>query len=275
MRDGVRLVRIVEIVLLSRNPNSSAAGDDCSISGQLKFPALSRAQKIHNVSLALGALDPLIPTSPDISAKDIVDGFREKTVGLLWTILARWGLPVLIDWGQVKKEIQRYEQNLPSAEKTILPDRGIEGKDTEYYTELLKAWARSIAAIHGLAVNNLTTSFADGRVFGKIVEEYERYFPLGLVGKEASLEEKLRAIGCSPYFGRSIAFSVGWAVTDRYTAKLFGEQLKAGKVFNEDFIVAGLAYLCSRLLQWSVNERVWHPFMHIDTLVIVLIVPIA
>lgn len=36
----------------------------------------------------------------------------------------------------------------------------------------LKAWARSIARLHSLELLNFTTSFVDGEVFPKIVDEY-------------------------------------------------------------------------------------------------------
>lgn len=36
----------------------------------------------------------------------------------------------------------------------------------------LKAWAGSVARLHSLEVLNLTTSFVDGEVFPRIVDEY-------------------------------------------------------------------------------------------------------
>ena len=43
--------------------------------------------------------------------------------------------------------------------------------------------------------------------------------------------------------------------TDSKTAGLLGSQTTSGRVFNQEFVVAGLAYLCSRLVQPSIQER--------------------
>jgi hypothetical protein len=42
---------------------------------------------------------------------------------------------------------------------------------------------------------------------------------------------------------------------DDSAAGLFDAQARSGRVFKQDFIVAGLAYLCSRLVQPSIQER--------------------
>lgn len=42
----------------------------------------------------------------------------------------------------------------------------------------------------------------------------------------------------------------------QFVASLFDDAQKSDRVFDKDFVVAGLAYLCSRLFQWSVKERV-------------------
>lgn len=63
-----------------------------SLSGQLRVPAICRLQKIHNVNVMLKALEncgcPGVKTN--IPAKDIVDGHREQTLALLWTIIFKF-----------------------------------------------------------------------------------------------------------------------------------------------------------------------------------------
>ncbi|XP_069358917.1 protein abnormal spindle [Maniola hyperantus] len=77
LRDGVRLTKVMEIILM-RN----------GLLHQLRTPAISRLQKIHNVQVALNALkDADFVITGDISAADIADGHREKTLSLLWQII--------------------------------------------------------------------------------------------------------------------------------------------------------------------------------------------
>ncbi|XP_053669619.1 protein abnormal spindle [Anopheles nili] len=83
LRDGVRLTRVMEIILLR---------DDLSCS--LRVPPISRLQKIHNINLALGALEQAeYRIAGDITAKDICDGHREQTMSLLWQIVYKFRAP--------------------------------------------------------------------------------------------------------------------------------------------------------------------------------------
>ncbi|XP_068084317.1 abnormal spindle-like microcephaly-associated protein homolog [Anabrus simplex] len=80
LRDGVRLVRVMEIIL--QKP------DLCT---KLRTPAISRLQKIHNVQVALGALlEAGYTLEGNIAAKDIVEGHKEKTLSLLWQIIYKF-----------------------------------------------------------------------------------------------------------------------------------------------------------------------------------------
>ena len=65
----------------------------------LRMPAGSRLQKKHNVQLALTALERCGLSlhglqergmRGDITSDDIVSGHREKTLALLWRIIANW-----------------------------------------------------------------------------------------------------------------------------------------------------------------------------------------
>lgn len=204
LRDGVRLARVVEVLLHSkrREPSSAQRDDneeDWSLSLHLQHPAPSRAQKLHNVSLVLSSLNKAGGNPQNIEAKDIIDGHREKTVGLLWSLLSQWGLELLLDWDAVKKETHKLEcEQFPG-----VVDEGMgmcSGKHD--HIVLLRNWASNVAIKHGLAISNLTTSFADGRVFLAIVNEYEQYLPSYSKTDKTSLEAKLRGIGCNSYFGK-------------------------------------------------------------------------
>lgn len=83
LRDGVRLTRVMEVILLR---------DD--LTQQLRVPAISRLQRIFNVKLALNALQQAdFQLGGDITAADIVDGYREKTLSLLWQLCYKFRSP--------------------------------------------------------------------------------------------------------------------------------------------------------------------------------------
>ncbi|XP_049868951.1 protein abnormal spindle [Pectinophora gossypiella] len=77
IRDGVRLTKVMEIILMKNG-----------LLNQLRTPPISRLQKIHNVQVALTALkEANFVIVGDISAQDIADGHREKTLSLLWQLI--------------------------------------------------------------------------------------------------------------------------------------------------------------------------------------------
>lgn len=207
IRDGVRFCRVVELLLYPQPPSGSTEAtksiqQQWPLSSNLKLPAPSRTHKLHNVSLALIALESVGGNPGKVTAKDIVDGFREKTVGLLWGVVSRWGLELLVDWNEVRKEIRRLECRSNRRSLSYMDE---DVPEPTNHVQLLWRWASSIARIHGLRVENLTTSFSDGCVFEKIVEEYEQFFPVNMKReKTAPLTEKLKALGCSSYFGKPV-----------------------------------------------------------------------
>ncbi|KAJ6637354.1 Protein abnormal spindle [Pseudolycoriella hygida] len=83
LRDGIRLTKVMEIILLR---------DD--MVNLLRVPAISRLQKVYNVDLALKALNEAgYVISGGIIAADIADGHREKTLSLLWQIIYKFRAP--------------------------------------------------------------------------------------------------------------------------------------------------------------------------------------
>jgi len=102
LRDGVRITRIMEIILLK---------DD--LTKQLRVPAISRLQKIHNVNLGLKALcEADFHLKGNITAADIVDGHKEKTLSLLWQIVYKFRAPkfntaaiTIQRWWRIKREL--------------------------------------------------------------------------------------------------------------------------------------------------------------------------
>lgn len=83
LRDGIRLTKVMEVILLR---------DD--LTKWLRYPAVSRLQKIHNVDVGLKALQEAdYQIHGEITPKDIVDGHREKTLSLLWQLIYRFRAP--------------------------------------------------------------------------------------------------------------------------------------------------------------------------------------
>ncbi|CAM9090689.1 unnamed protein product [Ascophyllum nodosum] len=91
LRDGVRLMRLVEVLT-----------GEWGLASVLRMPAVSRLQKVFNTGKALkrleceDALGVCTAVAPSV-AWNIVDGNREATLRLLWSIIARFSLPVLLD----------------------------------------------------------------------------------------------------------------------------------------------------------------------------------
>lgn len=220
MRDGVRLVRLVELLLYPTEVQGATRTGAWPLSKDLKFPAISRVHKSNNVTLALEALEDTGGNENGVIPEDIIDGYREKTVGLLWGIVGTWGLDMgvggLVDWSELRKEIRRLKRERRKVQKgdggvgEMLSDEDEERDEERGYVALLKGWAKCIAEKKGLRVENMTTSFADGRVFGAIVGAYEGYFVRKNGGAQGSpkLEERLKELGCSAYFGKLKRFAL-------------------------------------------------------------------
>ena len=237
VRDGVRLTRIIELLLYScihPDPEqttttvtlpdgggafSFANGKQWPLSPQLKLPCTSRTVKLYNVQVALNALASTNGTgvySHDVSAEDIVDGHREKTIALLWKLVSKWGLPGLVDWEDVRQEIGRLRGKAVSqfGYEQISSEDWLAGTELDEQTGdctvLLKQWASLLAHLKGLRLDNLSTSFADGRIYESIVDEYQGYI-LGNVDcnggstNSRTLASRLQALGCSPQFGKTLS----------------------------------------------------------------------
>ena len=236
-RDGVRLARLVELFISSTNPqpmdndakrlttlrckvsdNSAEGRKPGILSQRLKYPCPGRSQKIHNVQMILSAMHGLNQVgtiADDMKAESIVDGHREKTILILWSIVGKLGLELLIDFSDLQKETRKFQklrkdspgQDDPSDSDSDLEDDKIPVEGLKRQSSLLMAWAKSIAKLHEINIRDFTTSFADGAIFHKIVDEYIPYIPClspprhEPVQHQNDLEEKLKALGCSVCFG--------------------------------------------------------------------------
>ncbi|KAJ5688695.1 hypothetical protein N7462_003087 [Penicillium macrosclerotiorum] len=273
LRDGVRLTRIVEVlfftsahvqtledqteVTLSTGESVSLLGNekDLPLSKHLKYPCASRVAKLHNVRVALSALNTVQGSGTivgSIRPEDIVDGYREKTIALLWALVSKWGLVGLVDWHDVDKEIMRLKRKaaLELGYDRIKDDPSFTCEhlhDKDKHIKSLQQWAGILATLNGLHIDNMTTSFADGQLYGSIVDEYEPYItggirPQNLQGGKQSvsmtLESRLRLLGCSSQY-----------------ACLVSPGIDSPHFLDDDFTLGALAFLCSRLLSASKRPR--------------------
>jgi abnormal spindle-like microcephaly-associated protein len=210
LRDGVRLVKLMDLLTKSR--------DLCQ---QLRVPAVSRLQKLHNVSLVLNRL--YRPTDPRPDAKQIVDGHRDMTLMLLWKILYTYELcnntnPTRIydeiaaikraaSW---RRSIYKMEESKTMAVKvstlqgdgTIINEPKL-GKSNaklsvnEHVVDsaaddislagALLQWCQAIVKRYDVPVNDLTTCMADGRALCLVVHYYHpAILPIRLIRKTSA-----------------------------------------------------------------------------------------
>ncbi|NXY34366.1 ASPM protein, partial [Pomatorhinus ruficollis] len=196
---GIRLVRTVE--LLTKN---------WSLSKQLRVPAISRLQKMHNVDIVLNVLKERgvhlkDETGASIDSRDIVDRHRERTLALLWKIVFAFQVDVFLNVEQLKEEIEFLKNSykrkaLLGAVKTF-PNyfRVQEDKSnfsSQTYSEnvkLLMAWVNAVCRFYSIKVENFTVCFSDGRVLCHLIHHYHPcYVPL-----EAVCQRTTQTVECS------------------------------------------------------------------------------
>lgn len=187
LRDGVRLTRLVELLLSRTSLEGDVTGEVLTttleggqswvLSQHLKYPCTARAQKVYNVQLALSALRAIVEVgqiAEDVRAEEIVDGHREKTVTLLWALLGNLGLDTLVSFDELRQGIRRLrkaDDEFGEGESYLQGECSGTMEGFQDIVHLLRAWSESIALRNGLRVLNLTTSFADGEIFARIIDE--------------------------------------------------------------------------------------------------------
>jgi abnormal spindle-like microcephaly-associated protein len=207
---------------------------------------------VYNVQIALSALEgaPGIPPHAfdAIKADDIVDGHRENTLSLLWSLVGKCGFGNLVDWPQIVKETDRFREqwyqtrdNFEGRElDSDSDDATTESAGLDYHKRLLLSWSRSIARLHGIRIANLTTSFADPKVLEVVVDTYlPSSMATTMENSKFGLATKLKAVGCSTSF---IAL-----FTPQHTC--------ARSIPSRDFTLLTLSFLASRLLPLCLTHR--------------------
>ena len=263
LRDGILMTRLVELLVFApkKTMNSSidfdatvtvrmpdltilesalydADGGQCPtvLSQHLKMPCLGRAQKVFNAEVAISALHDhgrLGYNGLDLSAEDIVDGHREKTLGLLWSLVSTHGLEQLVDFRELAADLKRT--TITAGDSETLPNDFSRLSQLQEES-LLKKWASAHCARNGLRIGNLTTSFADGKAYATILDAFADYMHIKTDHDTAApkadrkrLVSQLHAFGCSNAFIKQLVSANG-TIPSRNTT------------------ISNLAFLASRLL---------------------------
>ncbi|RMY22300.1 hypothetical protein D0867_02806 [Hortaea werneckii] len=248
LRNGIFLTRLVEVLVFSAQQKTVKRDQDATItfalpdstmlesalftpdgsassrllSQHLKMPCVGKAQKVHNLQVAIGALQshaPLLGVAiQDITAEEVVDGHREKTLGLLWPLVSNYGISHLVDLDDLAKDMRRLGRQ----------------QFAQRHEELLQEWAAAHCRQQGFRIANLTTSFSDGRAYLAILEDFAGCLPNAASSGSAgppthSLEARLRSLGCSNAFVKQLA-----TTTD--------------SIPSATTTISNLAFLASRLL---------------------------
>ncbi|NXF54131.1 ASPM protein, partial [Oceanites oceanicus] len=197
---GIRLVRTME--LLTKNWN---------LSKQLRVPAISRLQKMHNVDIVLNVLKERgihlkDESGASIDSRDIVDRHRERTLTLLWKIVFAFQVDVFLNMEQLKEEIEFLKS--AHKRKTYLgtlktfpnccrvQEDNSSNSSPQSYSEnvkLLMAWVNAVCGFYNIRVENFTVCFSDGRVLCHLIHHYHPcYVPL-----EAVCQRTTQTVECS------------------------------------------------------------------------------
>ncbi|OZJ04126.1 hypothetical protein BZG36_02821 [Bifiguratus adelaidae] len=276
LTDGVRLCRLVE-----------KHSKNWTLSNQLRFPVVSKSHQLHNVSIVLDAIREMhinidgASTISRISAKDIVDGNREKIFALLWKLIIGWRVPGFLDTNLLKEELRVLKQEYRHKFGHEL------GGNTEHnlyfssdHLSLLLQWCKTVCAFNNIPVRNFTNSFADGRAFCYLIGHYHPdILPKTLIEDSASYLQKAKEQGIEPLNpggswhipSENNSDPVEEAKTlDRKNFRLLQQKVKelggipliiryadvfAVGIPDEKIVITFVSYLCSRLIHLSKEIR--------------------
>ena len=158
LRCGLRLSKVAEFLT------------GATVSTQLRVPAVSMLQKVHNTEVALKELRRATSSIPtNITSKDIVNGHREKTLTLLWSIIYGFQLSAILDADKLREEILHLRRSLrvrirlgdtaaikgmnfltelASRSPGVESESAVDGADVV----LLKEWAQLVTAHYNVEV---------------------------------------------------------------------------------------------------------------------------
>lgn len=185
LRCGLRLAKVAELL------TGAVLGPN------LRVPAVSRLQKVHNTDVALtGCRQGGVQVGQEIGAKDLVDGNREKTLQLLWSLIFGGQLSSMLDLDKLREEIVHLRRSLhvrarmgdSAASSGLQMIQEMANRSPSFLGSvlsgeslgLLMQWSQLVLAHYSLGVENWTTAWCDGRGLCLLVHHYQP----GLLAKE-------------------------------------------------------------------------------------------
>merc|ERR1719334_2807507 len=138
------------------------------LAAQMRVPAISRTQKVHNTEVAVSAYkDGGFDVPSSITAKDLVDGHQEKTLQFLWSIIFGHSLSQVLDVSKLKEEIVHLKRSL-KARAALGESVALAGQ--KWLQEMA---SRSPGSQKKGAELGETVSWADGRSLCLLVNHYQ------------------------------------------------------------------------------------------------------
>lgn len=147
--------------------------------------------QLHNTNLALSALQAAgvqlqaLPTTSGLvclKPEDIIDGDRERTLSLLWSVARTLQLSMVLRVPALKAEVQRVlARTRVSGRRPLLPATSTSSRSSlqqqvplavymnDELLSTLQEWVQAVCAAFDVSVQNFTTAFGDGVVLCLLV----------------------------------------------------------------------------------------------------------
>ena len=272
LRDGVRLSRMIEV--LTNDTKSS-------LLAQLRLPAVSRLQKLHNVGIALSALESYnINNVEEIAAHHVVDGHRANVLKLLWAIISHFQLESLLDAELLREEISSVRRmNRTRKMSEGRSNTSFDLNNTSRFTTdsalaegllyqgdgelvgLLLQWCQVVCSCFGCQVENFSTAFADGKVMCLLIHYYHpgilKAVEILPTTRDLDLSAQMRESGNHGAEEKALENEHhNSALANRRMSEIGGipDMLPVTNSLNipeEKSMILCTAYLCSRLMESS------------------------
>ena len=256
LRDGVILTRLSEIV---------TAKPFKKYMSSLRLPAVSRLQKKYNVNLAFSVIKDFgISIADGINSHHIMDGHREMVLALMWCIIAQCCLGKLLQREQVEQEIRNVIQSSQARKKldersfaevenaglnpTMTRSLAKDASLDEIVKDLLLRWSHAVCSSFGLAVTDLSESFANGKALCLLVHYYHPsliHIDEIIPGFDVDTDEEVLEME-----------RLSWKKASKSMQELGGipdmlPVCDSKNPPNEKSMILCLSYLCSRLMESS------------------------
>ncbi|KAK6338118.1 hypothetical protein TWF696_001589 [Orbilia brochopaga] len=235
LRTGTRLAKLAELL---SPPSPSQSTSQKALSTVSLLPR-TRVEKIANNAAVLNYLYATnsLPAN-SIKPSDIVDGHREVTLSVLWALVAgKVGLKRLVNWSELDREIRRlwrkYRLPQPPLDNLSTLPLADDAADEKTYLCRLDLWVHAMTTPRNISCANAATTFTNGDIITAILDEYQ---PLHTNHQPQTLSDKLKSLGCSTAF-----------------LNLFTP--KTDRIVNDNFVIASLAFLASRILASTARIR--------------------